>query len=48
MVIDYSSFTRASLIAKFSKDTTSDLFTSQVYYDVNDDVIEKFEIVEPG
>ena len=47
MLIDYSSFTRATLLGRLNKDTTSGLFKSVVYYDANEEVMQQFEMIDP-
>ena len=47
MLIDYSSFTRATLLSRLNKDATTGIFKSVVYYDANEEVMEQFEMVEP-
>ena len=47
MLIDYSSFTHATLIGRLNKDTATGLFKSQVYYDANEETMEQYEMVEP-
>ena len=46
MLIDYSSFTRATLLARLDLDTDG-FYKSRVYYDANEEEMEKYEMVEP-
>ena len=47
MVIDYSAFTHATLLGILTKNTETGKFTAKKYYDANEDVMAKFEMVEP-
>ena len=47
MLIDYSSFTFATLLGVLEKDETTGLFVSKVYYDANDEIMKKYDMVEP-
>ena len=46
ILISYSSFTRANLLSILTKDTTTNLYTSKVYYDANADFMENFEMMD--
>ena len=46
MLIDYSSFTRATLLGTLRKDSDG-IFRAQVFYDANEEVMEKFEMINP-
>ena len=46
MLIDYSSFTRATLLARLDLDVDG-LYKARVYYDANEEEMEKYEMVEP-
>lgn len=46
MLIDYSSFTRATLLGTLRKDTTG-IYIFTVFYDANEEVMEKFEMINP-
>ena len=47
MLIDYSSFTRATLLSIINKDTTTGIYVSNIYYDSNKEEMEKYEMIEP-
>ena len=47
MLIDYSSFTRATLLGRLDWDESPNIFTSRVYYDANQEEMEKYEMIEP-
>ena len=47
MLIDYSSFTRATLLSLINKDTTTGIYVSNIYYDSNKEEMEKYEMIEP-
>ena len=47
MLIDCSSFTRATLLVRLDKDETSGIFSSRLYYDANEEEMEKYEMIEP-
>ena len=46
MLIDYSSFTRATLLARLNLEEDG-LYRARVYYDANEEEMEKYEMVEP-
>ena len=46
MLIDYSSFTRATLLARLDLGDDG-LYRARVYYDANEEEMEKYEMVEP-
>ena len=45
MVIDYSSFTHATLLGVITKE--GNYFKSTDFYDANEEVMQKFEMIEP-
>ena len=45
MVIDYSSFTHTALLGVITKD--GDYFKSSNFYDANEEIMLKFEMIEP-
>ena len=47
MLIDCSSFTRATLLARLDKDTSTGIFSSKIYYDANEEEMEKYEMIVP-
>ena len=47
MLIDYSSFTRATLLGRIDKDEATGIYSSNVYYDANEEEMEKYEMIEP-
>ena len=47
MLIDYSSFTHATLLGRLDKEESSQIFKSRVYYDANEEEMQKYEMVEP-
>ena len=47
MLIDYSSFSHATLLGRLDKEESSQIFKSRVYYDANEEEMQKYEMVEP-
>ena len=47
MVIDYSSFTHATLLGTLQKNSETGLYEATTYYDANADTMEQYDMVEP-
>ena len=47
MIIDYSSFKRASLLALLTLNEQTNIYESQVLYDANENEMEKYEMIDP-